>query len=129
MELLVVISIIAILTSIAMSSYKGVVVRARNLDALTTARGLTTAIQNYYGDYGRLPVRAGSPEEPVELSAGSPLLKILLGDDEQRLNPKRTPYLSDPKMGRNGAGGLVGKEDSFALADPGHSLPRGDGCQ
>lgn len=116
-ELLVVITLIGILTSLAMSAYKGVITRARNLDAAATNRALISAIQNYSSDYHRMPVRSTSDESPIELSEGSPLLQVLLGDDIDHLNPKRLSFL-DLRMGKNGAGGLVGKENSFALVDP-----------
>ena len=117
-EMLVVITLIGILTSLALSAYKGVISRARNLDALVTTKAVATAIQNYSNDYHRMPMRTGNDESPVDLEAGSPLLKVLLGDDVDRLNPKHERFLSDPKMGRNGAGGLVGTDDRFALMDP-----------
>jgi prepilin-type N-terminal cleavage/methylation domain-containing protein len=117
-ELLVVISLIAILTSLVFSAFKGVTTRARNLEALTAIKAVTTSIQNYSSDYHRMPSRSDGNEEPVELSAGSPLLKVLLGDDESRLNPKHVAFLSDPKIGRNGAGGLVGTDGNLSLVDP-----------
>jgi len=117
-ELLVVITIVALLVSISFTAYKGVMARARSTDALSTAKAVTNAIQNYNADYRRMPVRAGATEEPVDFTAGSPLLKVLLGDDVDRLNPKRIAFLSDPKLGKNGVGGLVGTDDQFALIDP-----------
>lgn len=115
-EMLVVITLIAILTSLSFSAYKGVMTRARNLDAASTCRSLVSAIQNYASDYHRMPARSTSDETPIDLDAGSPLLKVLLGDDVDRLNPRRVTYF-EPKIGKNGAGGLVGKEDAFALTD------------
>lgn len=115
-ELLVVITLIGLLTSLAFSAYRGAVLRTRNLVALAAVKNVTLSVQNYVADYNRMPVRS-SVDEEVELSAGSPLLKVLMGENVDRLNPKGTRFLPDQPMGRNGAGGLVGTDGQWALAD------------
>ena len=116
-ELLVVITLIGILTSLAFSAYRGAVTRARNLTALAAVKSITLAVHNYVADYHRMPVRS-TVEEPADLSEGSPLLKVLMGENVDRLNPSRTRFLADQPIGRNGAGGLVGTDDQWALVDP-----------
>ena len=44
------------------------------------------------------------------------MLKILLGENEQKLNPRQITYI-EPPMGKNGSGGLVGNEGSYGLMD------------
>ena len=116
-ELLVVITLIGILTSLAFSGYRSAVMRARNLVALAAVKNVTLAVQNYVADYNRMPVRS-TVEENLDLSAGSPLLKVLMGENVDRLNPKAARFLPDQQMGKNGAGGLVGTEGQWAFVDP-----------
>ncbi len=116
-ELLVVITLIGILTSLAFSAYRGAVIRGRNLVAQAAVKNVTLAVQNYVADYNRMPVRSASEEE-IDLSAGSPLMKVLLGENVDRLNSKGTRFLPDQQMGKNGAGGLVGSDGQWALVDP-----------
>lgn len=116
-ELLVVITLIGILTSLAFSGYRSAVMRARNLVALAAVKNVTLAVQNYVADYNRMPVRS-TAEESFDLSAGSPLLKVLMGENVDRLNPKAARFLPDQQMGKNGAGGLVGTEGQWAFVDP-----------
>lgn len=116
-ELLVVITLIGILTSLAFSAYRGAVIRGRNLVALAAVKNVTLAVQNYVADYNRMPVRSSS-EEVIDLSAGSLLLAVMMGENVDRLNPKGTRFLPDQQMGKNGAGGLVGTDGQWAFVDP-----------
>lgn len=116
-ELLVVITLIGILTSLAFSGYRSAVMRGRNLVALAAVKSVTLAVQNYVADYNRMPVRS-SVEGDVDLGPGSPLMKVLMGENVDRLNPKGTRFLADQQMGKNGAGGLVGSDGQWALVDP-----------
>lgn len=116
-ELLVVITIIALLVGVALPAINGAIDRARKLETVNVLRGLTTAINNYRNEYNRFPVRAGASSDPeVELSSGSPLLKVLLGENVDKLNPKTESFM-EVKMGKGGAGGLVGQDGSFSLVD------------
>ncbi len=80
-------------------------------------KDLTLGIKNYEVEYGHLPIFPGQASEgPVSLSAGSPLLKILLGENEQGLNPHKVTFI-EPPMGRDGALGLIGTPGRYSLMD------------
>jgi prepilin-type N-terminal cleavage/methylation domain-containing protein len=116
-EMLVVIGIIGILASLAVPAATGVMKKAKKVKTQAALKDIQLGIKNYQQEYNRYPVRAGSTsEEPVALEEGSSLLKVLLGEDEQKLNPRREVFI-EPAMGKNGSGGLTGTEGSYGLKD------------
>ncbi len=118
-EILVVVSIIALLVGIALPAVNGAMNRARRLQAMNTLVGVTTALRNYHGDCQRFPlVTSGGVDQTFELTGGSPLLKVLLGENVDRSNPREMNYLGELQIGKQGAGGLVGQEGSYGLMDP-----------
>ncbi len=117
-ELLVVITIISMLASLISTAVMKVMDNAQRVRAHAALSDIVTAVNNYHSEYNRYPLSSGdNSEEPVRLSAGSPMLKILLGGNEGKMNPKGSTYLQAP-MAKNGAGGLFGTEGSQALNDP-----------
>jgi prepilin-type N-terminal cleavage/methylation domain-containing protein len=118
-EILVVVSIIALLVGIALPAIHGAMNRARRLEARNTLQGLTMALHNYHAEYNRYPTTSkSSQDEQVELSSGNTLLKVLLGENADRLNSREFNFLDNVKLGRNGTGGLVGQEGSYSMVDP-----------
>jgi prepilin-type N-terminal cleavage/methylation domain-containing protein len=117
-EILVVITIIAVLVTLALPSITAAFRTARVVDTRNTMTGLITAINNYHADYSRLPLepRAAKDTE-MALTSGNDLLKVLLGENVNRMNPTNRAYLDNPQMGKRGAGGLVGKDNQFSLVD------------
>lgn len=116
-EMLVVIGIIGILASLAVPAATGVMKKAKKVKTQAALKDIQLGIKNYQQEYNRYPLRAGSTsEEPIPLDEGSSLLKVLLGEDEQKINPRRIVYI-EPPMGKNGAGGLTGSEGSYGLMD------------
>lgn len=117
-ELLVVITIIALLVGIALPAVQGVMNNARKVQTVNAITGLATAVSNYYSDYNRLPVGPGAKQDSeVDLTPGTPLLKVLLGENVDRLNPGARPYLESPQIGKGGTGGLIASGDSFSFVD------------
>ncbi len=117
-ELLVVITIVAILAGLTMVAANVVASRARNLEARAAIRDVTLAIKNYEADYNRLPARVGAGgDKEIDLAGGCALLKTLLGDNPDNLNPAARHYM-EPRMARGGVNGLAGDDDQFSLVDP-----------
>lgn len=118
LEILVVISIIAVLAGLLLPGIQGAMINVRKTKALAAIRDIATGLKQYQVDYGRFPVPAGQRTEDIlDLDAGSTVLKVLLGEDPQRLNPKAERYI-EPKIGKSGAGGLIGAGDGYSLVDP-----------
>ena len=118
LEILVVISIIAVLAGLLFPGIQGAFINAKKTQALSAIRDITTGLKQYQVDYGRFPLPAGlASEEVMDLDAGSLVLKVLLGENPQRLNPKAERYI-EPKVGKAGAGGLIGAGDHYSLIDP-----------
>jgi prepilin-type N-terminal cleavage/methylation domain-containing protein len=116
-ELLIVITIIAMLAGLVVSGANSAIRRARDLSCATAARGVNQGIRDYEVDYNRLPITGNVGEQVIELTSGSSLLAVLLGSNEGKLNPQRIRYI-EPQQGKSGAGGLVGDEGGYALMDP-----------
>ena len=77
LELLVVISIIAVLAGILLPVSQGVLENARKVDAKTTAQGIITAVKAYQTEYGQYPVEPPSPgatPTDVTFDVGAPNL-------------------------------------------------------
>jgi prepilin-type N-terminal cleavage/methylation domain-containing protein len=117
-EMLVVIGIIAILAGLAFPAITGVMKKAKKVKAQAALKDVTLGIKNYQVEYNRYPLPPGqTTEDPIALSQGSMILAILLGQNEQKLNPRQITYL-EPPMGKDGAGGLSGTDGNYALMDP-----------
>ena len=116
-ELLVVITIIGILAALAVPAATGVMKKAKKVKTSAALKDIQLGIKNYQVEYNRYPVRAGSTsEEPIALSEGSTLVKVLLGKNEDKLNPREIPYI-EPPIAKGGTGGLTGSEGSYGLVD------------
>jgi len=118
LEILIVISIIAVLAALAIPAVQGVYAKARVTESKTAIHGVANGLKQYQVDYGRFPMPAGqATENLLDLDSGSAVLKVLLGENPQRLNPKAERYI-EPKIGKAGAGGLIGAGDDYSLVDP-----------
>ena len=118
LELLIVITIISVLTGLAVGAFNQAMVKARNLQAKTACKDVAIAIQNYRAEMGRMPVSGhANSDVTVALTPDDPLLQVLLGESINGLNARRIAFLN-PTMGKGGANGLVGKDDHFSLVDP-----------
>lgn len=116
-ELLVVITIIGILAALAVPAATGVMKKAKKVRTSAALKDLQLGIKNYQVEYNRYPLRAGSSsEEPIALSEGNGLLKVLLGKNDDKLNPREIVYI-EPPIAKGGTGGLTGSEGNYGLVD------------
>src|SRR6218665_3928830 len=82
-ELLVVITIIGILAALAVPAATGVMKKAKKVKTSAALKDVQLGIKNYQVEYNRYPLKSGSTaEDPIALSEGSALLKVLLGANE-----------------------------------------------
>lgn len=116
-EMLVVITIIGILASIAFPVTTAVMEKARRVKALAVIKDLQVGIKGYLTEYNHYPSETTDNDEKVETSSGS-LIPVLLGSEsEATLNGRGIKFVDLP-IGRNGKGGLVGESaDNYQLLD------------
>ena len=126
-ELLITITIIAILASLTAAGITNAIDQANRLKVRTVLMDLKNGIDQYQTDYGRWPidssVNAANGEDAAELltDGTNSLVDTLMGIPPASggavdLNPKRTPFASFPPA-NNGHHGLVGAARPFKLAD------------
>ncbi len=117
-EMLVVITIVGILAALTGGAVTGVMKKAKKVKTQAALKDIVLGINNYRVEYNRFPLPQGhSSEAPIPLSAGSGILKILLGQNEGKMNPREIAYI-EPPMAKNGAGGLSGAAGSYEFTDP-----------
>lgn len=107
-ELLVVIAIIAVLAAASFAAVNGALNRARETKATVAATSLATALEQYYGEYNRLPdVGASTTTDTPEL------LNILLAEDGTNDdNPRQIVFLNVTEGKNRRKGGLVYEGDT-----------------
>ena len=120
-ELLIVISIIAILAAIAFPATSLVMNQARKAQAAQQVAGLVNAIKLYETTYSVLPVGLGGGED--EVPTDQDFVDILTGHDRDQ-NPKQTAFL-EGKEAKKAAGrkparsGFINEGNgSQSLVDP-----------
>jgi prepilin-type N-terminal cleavage/methylation domain-containing protein len=96
-ELLVVISIIAILMGLLFPTVNAVKNQAKKVQAKNDVTQLVVAVKAYYTEYGKYPLPTGSNSQTdFTYDSGNSnqnLMKILMGDDHWSLNPRRIQFL------------------------------------
>jgi prepilin-type N-terminal cleavage/methylation domain-containing protein len=112
-ELLVVITIIAVLAGAGFAAGNSAIQRAKKTTALATCTALETAVNNFYTEYGAMPADP-IPTDAMSSTTGTglTLIKVLLGSDDEeslKLNPRKIKFLS-VKEGKKGGpnGGING---------------------
>jgi len=121
MEILVVMTIIAILAGIMMPAVNKVMGNAKIKNAQQTALQLVSSISTYQTEYRRFPVEANQLDgTDVRVETDETLMNILLGQDNNQYNPRsRSFYSSRNARGRPPRNGLVFNEDGGGrLYDP-----------
>lgn len=116
-ELLVVIAIIAVLAGAGFAAGNAAIQKARRTTALATATSIEAAVNNFYTEYGSMPISSSGTGDPAAVSTtqtgGKDLLKVLLGLPETGSTPMNTraiKFLSvreGKKRGTGGTNGLV----------------------
>ena len=103
-ELLVVISIIAVLASAGFAAAHAAIQKARKTTALATATAVESAVNNFYNDYGTMP-KDGGEDVTIQTDNDTGFLQALLGEDDT-INPRGIRFLS-VKEGKNNKNGLI----------------------
>jgi prepilin-type N-terminal cleavage/methylation domain-containing protein len=126
-ELLVVITIIAVLAGAGFAAGNAAIQRAKKTTALATATAIESAISNFYTEYGAMPT-AETADLPALKTDNDTLLKVLLGAEGttgEILNNRSIKFLAvkegKEKGGTGGINGLIYNKDSGAatgLFDP-----------
>ena len=117
-ELLVVISIIAVLASAGFAAGHAAIQKARKTTALATATALESAVNNFFNDYGFMP-KDGSGDIVVKTDTDTEFLRVLLGMETTK-NTRGVRYLS-VKEGKGNKNGLIyadGGNNIRGLFDP-----------
>jgi len=114
-ELLVVISIIAVLAAAGFAGAKAAIDKAHKVKARKVCTTVDQAVLTFYDEYGHLPLptSAASSSQDTELTTtggqGVELLNILMGlesDSDDMLNPKKIRFLDVPE-GKNNKDGII----------------------
>ena len=121
-ELLVVISIIAVLAAAGFAAGNAAIQKARKLTCQASATALESAVNTFFTEYGSMPID-GSEDKETDTKTDVAMLKVLLGTDEDTTPPKNTRavrFLS-VKEGKGNKGGMMyqtGSSDPTGLFDP-----------
>lgn len=113
-ELLVVITIIAVLAGAGFAAATGAIQKAKKTTALSAATGLETAVTNFHTEYGGMPadmdedtVEAGEATTTVD---GLKIINVLLALEADTvtnpLNPRAIKFLT-AKEGKGSRDGLI----------------------
>ncbi len=108
-ELLVVISIIAVLASAGFGGGIMAMNKARKVTALSTATNLAGSVEQFYSDYSALPDPTGSATADSNIdtstAAGADLLNLLAANGPAAQNTRKVRYLNvkEAKNGKDGA--------------------------
>ncbi|MEM1084401.1 MAG: prepilin-type N-terminal cleavage/methylation domain-containing protein [Verrucomicrobiota bacterium] len=120
-ELLVVITIIAVLAGLSFAGVNLAIKKAKKLQGETLANNLASAVDNFYGEYNRLPEVNGDEIE-TDSGPGVQLLQVLLALEPQGNNTQNSrsiTFLQAPEA-KGKKGGIVysGADNADGLYDP-----------
>jgi len=119
-ELLVVISIIAVLMGLLFPVVGAVMRSAKKTQAKNDALQIASAIKGYFTEYGRFPIDSNSGDTTLTNDGDlGNLYQVLLAsprddDDVQENNPRLIVFL-DAKDAKNGRGGI---DENYVFRDP-----------
>ena len=108
-ELLVVITIIAVLAGAGFAAASAAIQKAKKVTALATATALESAVSNFYTEYGSMPKNI-SADTQIDTSSDTAFLNVLLGSETVSpiLNTRAVKFLSVKEGKRKGTGGING---------------------
>jgi len=106
LELLIVISIIAILAAILLPTIQSIFGTADRRKALLEMNQVVQAVEAFYADYGRLPVsrtdQTSKPDKDFSgPTASKAIFKALAGNDDA-INPRKKVYISNSTIQTDG---------------------------
>jgi prepilin-type N-terminal cleavage/methylation domain-containing protein len=108
-ELLVVITIIAVLAGAGFAAGNSAIQRAKKTTALATCTALETAVNNFYTEYGAMPTTSTTDTVTVNTKTNiTDFLNVVLGIEtgSNPLNTRAIKFLS-VKEGKAGKNGLI----------------------
>ena len=107
-ELLVVISIIAVLAAAGFAAGNSAITKARKLTCQASTTALESAVNNFFTEYGSMPID-GSEDKETDTKTDVAMLKVLLGADEDTSPPKnaRAVRFLSVKEGKSNKGGMM----------------------
>lgn len=108
-ELLVVISIIAVLASLGFAAMRGALESGKKAQARNDIQQIAAAVRAFQLEYGRMP--SSQTGSDAYSANNSDVVKALLGKDED-LNPRNISFLS-PKTTKSGKGGVDTASNTF----------------
>jgi prepilin-type N-terminal cleavage/methylation domain-containing protein len=103
-ELLVVISIIAVLAAAGFSAGNAAIQKAKKLTAQASCTAIETAVNNYFTEYGSMP-KEGTGTPTIDTINDLDFLEVLLGLDTT-MNTRGIKFLS-VKEGKSEKNGLI----------------------
>ena len=113
-ELLVVITIIAVLAGAGFAAGNAAIQKAKKTTALATCIAIESAVSNFYNEYGSMPTEANGDSDGTPVATtDKELLNILLGQKDEKslkLNPRSIKFLSvkeGKKKLKRGINGLI----------------------
>lgn len=122
MELMVVITIIAILSSIIIPAGHAVQGNMKKVQAQKTCTELRTALMSYFSEYKRFPpftaAASGSDDSTVPTDSSSPIMPTLLGVDQTNNRRSVQFFSSRPAKGKGLPGLYRGSDGTIELLDP-----------
>ena len=140
MELLVVITIIAILSTLVVGAVRGALLRSQKVRCTAIMRDVNTGLQQFSADYMRPPIPVGiQPGTLPDVIFGAPanqytndyIIAVLEGADQnfsfpggdwntRSTNPKLEQYVSFPRNleKKNGVNGIIGDPQNGQIFDP-----------
>lgn len=120
-ELLVVISIIAVLAGAGFAAANGAINKARGLTCLATCTAIEQGVKDFYTEYGTLPMRTvtSAPVSTEKGGTGMEAIKALLGANDSTsltLNSRSIKF-SAFKEGKAKKGGIIYSKGSSPIAE------------
>jgi prepilin-type N-terminal cleavage/methylation domain-containing protein len=125
-ELLVVITIIAVLAGAGFAAGNAAIQKAKRATALATCTALESAVSNFYTEYGSMPRANLSGDVRVD-TRDIPFLRVLLGTEGNSnsvLNTRAIKFLS-VREGKSGKNGLIFNPSGADIIAPGLVDPWG----
>ena len=111
-ELLVVITIIAVLAGAGFAAGHAAIQKAKRTTALATLTGIESAVNNFYTEYGAMP----SEKKEVNTTSDTSLVKTLIGEDATT-NTRNVKFLSVKEVKKGSKKDGLDYTD-FKLYDP-----------
>ena len=110
--------VIGLLAGAGFATANAALGKVRHVSCLSTATAIESAVNNFYAEYGTMPVK-GTSDVTVLTSKDTDLLKALLGMDEE-LNPRSIRFLI-LREGKGNKNGIIYTKDGrgvVGLYDP-----------